>query len=142
MQSQRIPFLCIESCKVMPVKSKIEGSQYQEMIERELVQGTPYRKLSEILEEMGFPVSHSALSAYHKNKLGGFVGGSEAEQLEYSGTAIEFDPEKDDKEVLAESLRKQIQIVANKQQRFMNGECKFPTEELKALKVLHEMQKA
>ena len=65
----------------------------------------------------------------------------DVEQIGYDGEVLEYDQELKDSDILQETVSKQIQIVAQKQAMHMRGECKFPTEEIKALKILKDAVK-
>jgi len=128
--------------------NKIINSQYKNIIDSELLNGTPYRALSENLKnDYGFDVSHSALSSYHKKYLGGKTNKEDIEQIEpneESGTfeAIEYDSTLENKEILKQMFTKQLHIVNNLQDKYIQGKRKYPEQELKALKLLDDLMKS
>lgn len=112
-------------------QTKIEASEYREFIETELLAGASYRGLSKELKEMGFQISHGALSEYHKLKLGGRKSGAGA--TEESNLLAVSDNELSNRKLLETIFRNQLLIVDQRTREYMAGEAPFPDNEVRAL---------
>jgi hypothetical protein len=124
---------------VMARNNSIEESEYRELIEQKLLAGTPYRSLSNELAAMGIEISHTALHNYHRTYLGSRIERGGVAQTGDESEPISFDENLDNSNVLKLIYKRQLQIVASKQERFMNGECRMPNDEFRALKVITDI---
>lgn len=121
--------------------SKILGSKFEDYINAELLGGTSSRALSEKLKESGFSISHNALSQYHNKELGGEVKTVKADQKTPTITPIEPNS-KENTAIMQQSFRNALVIANQRLVEHSEGECKFPTEELKGLKLLDDIMKS
>lgn len=121
--------------------NSIEESEYKDLIVSKLLAGISYRAISAELELLGVDVSHTALHSYHKNHLGGRVD-KQIAQMGEPQEPIDYDDRLKNEDVLKEVYKRQLQIVADRQKRYMNGECRLPSEEFRVLKTLTDIAAA
>lgn len=126
----------------MPRPNTIVNSEYREYIEEQLRAGVPYRKLATELADVGFNISHTALERYHKKYMGGQIEAGEVEQELPRLPAINLnDSNTPIRDMLENIYKRQIQIVAYKQDEYLAGNCRYPTAEVKALKTMIDLCK-
>jgi hypothetical protein len=121
--------------------SSIEESEHKALIEGKLIAGVPYRTISQELAYLGVEISHTALHNYHRTHLSGKVE-RDIEQMGDESEPIAFDESIDNEDVLKRIYKRQLQIVASKQERFMQGNCRMPNDEFRALKVITDIAQA
>lgn len=133
----------------MPRQNKILSSDNKDYIDNQLINGVPYRQLSEALQEMGESISHTALSEYHKRYLNGEtnkVSVPDLPPLEFDESILEISSDGELKNTMEQSSTslqvlylRQCKIVESLQARYIRGEGRFPVQEVKALKTFKEL---
>lgn len=119
----------------MARKGKIENSKYREYIESQLLGGVSVRELEQDLKDnYGFDISHSALSTYHREKLGGVIEPENLEQFQDSNEPIPIIENDSVEHTLYELYKRQVKILEYKHREYQQGRAKFPINDLKALK--------
>jgi len=122
--------------------SKILKSEYRDYINDELMKGTSTRQLSENLKAVfGFEISHNALREYHVKHLDGKKNESTPEQRNVPIIPIALSNDANE-QVLADSYQIALQVTRGRLKLHVDGEVKFPTEEIKGLKTLDDILKS